>query len=84
MPIDPLLDPLSIQRIGKDEKNFVENTIALLSERIDPNMKTLQFSRLLEGKEGKVTESERTLTGCVDYGLPIAGDEDVYLLLSYA
>src|SRR5689334_16338017 len=73
--------PAQLLRIGKDEMNFVENPIALLSDRVDPAMKTLKFTRLVEGRGGQLVESEWIVTGSDEHGLPIAGDEDIYLVL---
>lgn len=68
-------------RIGKDEMNLVENPIALLTDHPDPDQKVLKFVRPVEGKNGKITESTWTVTGSEQYGLPLASDEDIYLIL---
>jgi hypothetical protein len=68
-------------RIGKDEMNLVENPIALLTDRPDPNQKTLVFTQPYTGKDGKLKEAKWLVTGSDQHGLPLAGDEDIILVL---
>jgi len=66
---------------GKDEMNLVEFPITLLAKRHDPQIKTLEFSDMVEGEGGKLVKREWVVTGSDKYGLPLAQDNDILLAL---
>ena len=65
-------DPVTV--IGRDEMNFAELPIALVTDRRSDDQKTLYF----EDKNGRLT-----ITGSDAYGLPTAMDADVIVALMY-
>src|SRR5205085_1273791 len=71
----------NVARIGKDEMNLVEFPITLLTDRPEPGQNTVLYELPYVGKNGKVERAEVKITGSDDYGLPIAGDMDVYIVL---
>jgi plasmid replication initiation protein len=66
---------------GKDEMNLAEFPFAVLSRRTAKGQKTI--SVIQEGRDaaGRRFKSEWIVTGSDYYGLPTAGDEDVYVAL---
>lgn len=68
-------------RIGRDEMNLAEFPFALLSDRAPDGFNTVTFEDAVEGKDGKLVRRAWTVTGGEKYGLPVAGDEQVYVAL---
>jgi hypothetical protein len=68
-------------RIGRDEMNLAEFPFALLSNRAPQGMNTIKFEDSVEGKDGKLVRRVWTVTGGDEFGLPLAGDEEVYVVL---
>jgi plasmid replication initiation protein len=66
---------------GKDEMNLAEFPFAVLSRRTARDQKTITV--IQEGRDaaGRRFKSEWIVTGSDYYGLPTAGDEDVYVAL---
>lgn len=72
------LDPI---RIGGDEMNLAEFPFALLSDRQPSGVGTVEFSDVIKGKGGEVIERTWIVTGAEEFGLPVASDEQVYVVL---
>ena len=68
-------------RIGRDETNLAEFPFTVLSHRVPGGVNTIKFTDLITGKDGKTVAREWTITGSEAYGLPVAGDEEVYVAL---
>jgi hypothetical protein len=68
-------------RIGRDEMNLAEFPFTVLSHRVPGGVNTIKFKDLITGKDGKSITREWTITGSEAYGLPVAGDEEVYVAL---
>jgi len=68
-------------RIGRDEMNLAEFPFTVLSHRVPGGVNTIKFTDLITGKDGKTVAREWTITGSEAYGLPVAGDEEVYVAL---
>ena len=68
-------------RIGRDEMNLAEFPFALLSKRAPQSLNTMRFEDSVEGKDGKMVQRRWTVTGGDQFGLPLAGDEEVYVAL---
>jgi hypothetical protein len=66
---------------GRDEMNLAEFPMALLSHRAPPGQRTLQHSKTIRGPDGKPLEQRWTITASDAYGLPVAGDEELFLAL---
>lgn len=66
---------------GKDEMNLVEFPITLLDQRNNKNIKTIEISDYITGKDGKPMKREWTVTGSNKYGLPLAQDNEVLIAL---
>lgn len=59
--------------------NLAEFPLTVLSTRVDPTVKTLEFSDFQKGKDGELTERKWIITGADKFGLPTATDDDVIL-----
>lgn len=68
-------------RIGRDEMNLAEFPFALLSDRAPEGVNTIQFEDTVEGKDGLLVKRSWTVTGGEKFGLPLAADEQVYVVL---
>jgi hypothetical protein len=68
-------------RSGRDEMNLAEFPIALLSHRASPETKTLRFEKSITSKSGRELQQKWVVTSTDAYGLPLAGDEELYLVL---
>lgn len=68
-------------RLGRDEMNLAEFPFALLANRVPDDVNTLKFEDTVEGKDGKLVRRTWTVTGGDHFGLPVAGDEQVYVAL---
>ena len=67
---------------GKDELNFAEFPLSSLSERPDPNVKTIVFQdRIFDRSRNEHLTRQVTITGSDAYGLPTPVDEEVLLAL---
>lgn len=64
---------------SRDEMNLAEFPLAVLSTRINPNVKTLEFSDTQRMPNGDTVERQWILTGADKFGLPTATDDDVVL-----
>ena len=65
--------------VSRDEMNLAEFPLTVLSTRVDPKIKTLEFSDFQKGKDGELTERKWIITGADKFGLPTATDDDVIL-----
>ena len=81
--LDELKAPSCIPppRIGRDEMNLCEFPFALLTDRPPKGLNTVVFSDRVEGKDKVPVERTWTVTGSDKFGLPIAGDEQIYVAL---
>jgi len=68
-------------RIGRDEMNLAEFPFALLSDRAPEGVNTIQFEDAVEGKDGLLVKRSWSVTGGEKFGLPLATDEQVYVVL---
>lgn len=67
---------------GKDEMNMAEFPLSAVSDRVDPNVKTLVFEdKLFDKSLNKFVNRKLTITGSDKYGLPTSTDEQVLLAL---
>jgi len=65
---------------GKDELNFAEFPLGTVSERIDPNQKTLIYEdKIWDASKNDHIARKLTITGANAYGLPTAIDDEVLL-----
>jgi hypothetical protein len=78
---DISLIPSPAPRVGRDEMNLAEFPFALLSDRAPEGFTTVKFEDTVEGKDGKLVRRAWTVTGGEQFGLPVAGDEQVYVAL---
>src|SRR5512135_1146105 len=71
---------LTAQPNGKDEMNFAEFPIALLTDRVPRGLKTIESQdEFFDERTGKVIVRKRVITGSDKYGLPTAKDDEVIL-----
>lgn len=68
-------------RIGRDEMNLAEFPFTVLTHRAPRGINAIKFQDVISGKDGKAVIREWTVTGSEGYGLPVAGDEEVYVAL---
>ncbi|MFN8391924.1 MAG: replication initiator protein A [Bdellovibrionota bacterium] len=79
------LPPLSFPAMSssgafsRDEMNLAEFPLTVLSTRVDPNVKTLEFSDHLRTKSGEMVERKWIITAADKFGLPTSTDDDVIL-----
>lgn len=67
---------------GKDEMNFAEFPLGVISKRSDPAVKTLVFvDKITDRRTGEVVNRKLTITGADAYGLPTSTDDEVLLAL---
>lgn len=79
---EPLTDTPAISSSGKDEMNFAEFPIALLSDRAPKGQKSIRFEdRFYDEKRGRLITRKRVIEGSEEYGLPTATDDTVVLAL---
>jgi hypothetical protein len=75
------LDPLAL-RPGKDEMNFAEFPIALLTDRVPKGQKVIKFEdEVYDEKRKRLVSRRRVIEGSEEYGLPTATDDLVILAL---
>ena len=81
-PAEPLNDELAQHRPGKDEMNFAEFPIALLTDRVPKGQKSIKFEdQIFDTKRKKLITRRRIIDGSEEYGLPTATDDAVILAL---
>jgi hypothetical protein len=67
---------------GKDEMNFAEFPIALLSDRVPKGQKSIEFvDQIYDARRKKIITRHRIIEGSEKYGLPTATDDAVILAL---
>jgi hypothetical protein len=75
----PINRDTSFTSISRDEMNLVEFPISVLSKRVDPNLKTLEFTDYISSKNGEKIERKWIITGADKFGLPTSSDDEVLL-----
>ncbi|WP_422932251.1 replication initiator protein A [Singulisphaera sp. PoT] len=69
-------------RSGKDEMNFAEHPIALLTDRVPKGQTIIKFeSEVYDERKKKIIPQKRVIEGSEEYGLPTATDDTVVLAL---
>lgn len=66
---------------GRDEMNLAEFPIALLDSRQKEGIKTIRFQDTIIGDKGGTVTRKWIITGSDEFGLPVEGDEQVYIAL---
>src|SRR5215471_7405567 len=67
---------------GKDEMNFAEHPIALLTDRVPKGQRTLIYEdTVYSQRRKKLIPRKRVIEGSQEYGLPTATDDTVVLAL---
>jgi hypothetical protein len=67
---------------GKDEMNFAEFPIALLTDRVPKDQKSIKFEdQVYDEKRKRLITRKRVIEGSEEYGLPTATDDTVVLAL---
>ena len=75
-------EALAPSRPGKDEMNFAEFPIALLTDRVPKGQKSIKFEdQIYDDKRKKLITRKRVIEGSEEYGLPTATDDTVVLAL---
>src|SRR3954471_6896764 len=65
---------------GKDEMNFAEFPIALLTDRVPRGQKSIKFEdQIYDERRKKLITRKRVIEGSAEYGLPTATDDAVIL-----
>ncbi len=64
---------------SRDEMNLAEFPLAVLSTRVNPKIKTLEFSDSQRMPNGEILQRKWIITGADKFGLPTATDDDVTL-----
>src|SRR3954451_13184558 len=68
--------------LGRDEMNFAEFPLALLTDRAPSDLKTLEAEdRIYDERKGQFVHRKLTITASDKYGLPTPKHEDVLLTL---
>lgn len=85
-PIQPMSAPpiagpaiSGVAGVSRDEMNLAEFPLAVLSTRVDPTIKTLEFTDHFRNKNGELVERKWIITGADKFGLPTSTDDDVVL-----
>ena len=79
-PQDTIEAPSSFLQSGKDEMNFAEFPIALLTDRVPKGQKTINFEdQIYDERRKKLVTRRRIIEGSEEYGLPTATDDTVIL-----
>jgi len=68
-------------RSGRDEMNLAEFPFALLSDRVPAETTVLQVGDVVTDAQGRSVTRTWTVAGSEKHGLPVAGDEEVYVAL---
>ena len=71
---------LEENRLSKDEMNLAEYPITLLSRRAPKGVKTIEYTDWVT-IEGKKKPLRWIVTGSDKYGLPVGGDQDIYVAI---
>jgi plasmid replication initiation protein len=66
-------------KISRDEMNLAEFPLTVLSKRVDPSVKTLEFTDAVKGKNGELVNRKWIITGADKFGLPTSSDDEVLL-----
>jgi plasmid replication initiation protein len=66
-------------KVSRDEMNLAEFPLTVLSKRVDPSVKTLEFSDYVKGKNGELLNRKWIITGADKFGLPTSSDDEVLL-----
>ncbi len=69
----------SAVRLSRDEMNLAEFPLTVLSKRVDPSLKTLEFHDFVKGKNGEIVNRSWIITGADKFGLPTSSDDEVLL-----
>ena len=64
---------------SRDEMNLAEFPLTVLSTRVDPKVKTLEFTDHIRAKNGELIERRWIITAADKFGLPTASDDEVLL-----
>src|SRR3954466_9735008 len=65
---------------GKDEMNFAEFPIALLTDRVPRGQKSIKFEdQIYDERRKKLITRKRVIEGSAEYGLPTPPDDAVTL-----
>ncbi|MCI5064562.1 replication initiator protein A [bacterium] len=67
------------KRFSRDEMNLAEFPLSVLSTRVRPGVKTLEFEDTVYDKNGKPIQREWIITAADKFGLPTASDDEVLL-----
>jgi plasmid replication initiation protein len=81
-PQDGILVPSipAILHDGRDEMNFAEFPLGIISKRADPSQKTLIFEdKIRDQITGQTINRKLTITGSDAFGLPTSTDDEVLL-----
>lgn len=70
---------LNYSLASRDEMNLAEFPLTVLSTRVDPKVKTLEFSDEIRGKNGEIVNRTWIITAADKFGLPTASDDEVLL-----
>ena len=65
--------------VSRDEMNLAEFPLAVLSTRVDPNIKTLEFQDTMYTQDRKPITRKWIITGADKFGLPTASDDEVLM-----
>jgi hypothetical protein len=65
--------------ISRDEMNLAEFPLAILSKRCGTNIKTLEFTDSVIGRNGEKVPRIWIITGADKFGLPTSSDDEVLL-----
>jgi hypothetical protein len=76
---DGLLIASNSGRVSRDEMNLAEFPLTVLSTRAEPNVKTLEFSDSIRGKNGELVSRQWIITAADKFGLPTCSDDEVLL-----
>ncbi|MCB0329085.1 MAG: replication initiator protein A [Bdellovibrionales bacterium] len=72
-------NPLTPSRYSRDEMNLAEFPLSVLSTRVSPNKKTLEFEDTIYDKNGQPVKRQWIITAADKFGLPTASDDEVLL-----
>src|SRR4051812_35465963 len=82
METDEIIEADPILPSGKDEMNFAENPIALLTDRVPKGQKSIKFKdQVYDEKRKRLITRKRVIEGSEEFGLPTATDDTVVLAL---
>lgn len=82
METEPIIQPVATPPWGKDEMNFAESPIALLTDRVPKGQTNIIFEdQVYDERRKKLITRKRVIEGSKEYGLPTATDDTVILAL---